>query len=221
MQKYRLGVLRVVTRHDPTWLNKHGMIIENLFPDILTTSQCIEDQPEGIFDQASLQIAEPKIVHLALEMLKMEINGLFVSCASDPAVELIQRTTKIPVLGAGTASTLMALTYGKPVGVLGLDSEAPMPMQRLLNDRMTGAARPKGVVTPLDLYKPGAEGAFIDAAKDLKDNGAGAIALACTSFSTLGIASLLSQRVGIPVVDPVIAGAYLMHFMMISSSSCS
>ena len=42
------------------------------------------------------------------------------------------------------------------------------------------------------------------------------IALACTGFSTLGIAPLLSQRVGIPVVDPVVAGGYFIRYMMLT-----
>lgn len=214
--KMRLGIIKVLTNHDPDWLNNHGRIIEKLFPDIRTISQCIEGQPQGIFDEVTLKKAEPKITRLASEMEKEGLDGLFVSCAEDPAVATIQWTAKIPVLGAGTASALMALSYRRPVGVLGLDAKAPTPIQILLGDRMSGAARPKDVVTALDLYKSGAEDAFIAAAENLREQGAGVIALACTGFSTLGIASRLSQKLGIPVVDPVIAGGYFIRFMMLA-----
>ena len=214
--KLRLGIIKVLTRLDPEWLNNHGRIIETLFPDIQTVTRCIEDQPQGIFDDVTLERGKPKVLRLAREMEREGLDGLFVSCAEDPAVEAIQAEAKISVLGAGTASALMALSYRKPVGVLGLDAKAPTPMQGLLEGRMIGASRPKGVINALDLYKPGGEDAFIAAARDLFDRGARVIALACTGFSTLGIAPLLSQRVGIPVVDPVVAGGYFIRYMMLT-----
>jgi len=214
--KLRLGIIKVLTSDDPDWLNSHGRIIERLFPDIKTVSRCIHDQPQGIFDKATLRKAEPKILRLAAEMEREGLDGLFVSCAEDPAVEGIQHSAGIPVLGAGTASALAALSYGRPVGVLGLDERAPTPMKVLLGNRMSGAARPKGVVNAFDLSKPGAEEDFVAAAMDLHEKGAGVIALACTGFSTLGIAPVLSRRIGLPVVDPVVAGGYFMRFMMMS-----
>lgn len=214
--KLRLGIIKVLTRHDPEWLNNHGRIIEDLFPDIQTVSRCIEDQPQGIFDELTLKRAEPKIIRLASEMKREGLDGLFVSCAEDPAIFQIMETAKIPVLGAGTASALMALSYRKPVGALGLDEKAPTPFQSILKNSLCGSARPKGVVTALDLHAAGAEDSFVVAAKGLRERGAGVIALACTGFSTLGIAPLLSQRVGIPVVDPVVAGGYFIRYMMLT-----
>lgn len=87
-------------------------------------------------------------------------------------------------------------------------------METLLGNRMTGTVRPKGVINALDLQQPGAKEAFVVAAKSLCDRGAGVIALACTGFSTLGIAPDLSRQIGVPVVDPVVAGGYFIRFMM-------
>lgn len=211
---FRLGIIKVLTRTDPEWLNNHGRIIENLFPDIQTVSRAIEDQPQGIFDETTLKRAEPKIIRLAVEMEREGLDGLFVSCAEDPAIAGIKDTAKIPVLGAGTASALMALSYRKPVGTLGLDDKPPTPFQSILGSSLCGSARPKGVVTALDLQTPGAEDSFVIAAAGLRERGAGVIALACTGFSTLGIAPMLSHRVGIPIVDPVVAGGYFIRYMM-------
>lgn len=210
----RLGIIKVLTREDPEWLNNHGRIIEDIFPDIETVSRCIEDQPFGIFDEVTLKAAEPKILRLATEMDRDGLDGIFVSCADDPAVAMIRETLKLPVLGAGTASALMALCYRKSVGTLGLSDKAPAPFHSILGDFLCGSARPHGVVTALDLHRPEAEDAFIIAAKGLVEKGAGVIALACTGFSTLGIAPVLSKQVGVPVVDPVVAGGYLMRYMI-------
>ena len=106
---------------------------KTLFPDIQTVTRCIEDQPQGIFDDATLKGRSPRSFGWLPEMEREGLDGLFVSCAEDPAVDsMIRQTAKIPVLGAGTASALMALSYRKPVGVLGLDARAPTPMHLLL-----------------------------------------------------------------------------------------
>jgi Asp/Glu/hydantoin racemase len=216
MKPLRLGIIKVLTRHDPEWLNNHGRIIEDHFPDLQTVSRCIEDQPQGIFDETTLRQAEPKILRLASEMEKEGLDGLFVSCAEDPAVFQIMETAKIPVLGAGTASALMALSYRKPVGVLGLDEKPPTPFPSILKDSLSGSTRPKGVMTALDLQSPGAEESFFEAAKGLRESGARVIALACTGFSTLRIAPMLSRKSGLPVIDPVVAGGYLIRYMMLT-----
>jgi Asp/Glu/hydantoin racemase len=213
----RLGIIKVLTRHDPEWLNNHGRMIENLFPDIRTVSRCIEDQPQGIFNETTLKLAEPKIIRLASRMEEEGLDGLFVSCAEDPAVSEIMKTARIPVLGAGTASALMALSYGKPVGVLGLDEKPPTPFSSILGSSICASARPEGVVTALDLQAPGAEASFAAAAEGLIRRGAGVIALACTGFSTLGVAQMLSRRIGVPVIDPVAAGGFFIRFMILAA----
>lgn len=218
IEKMRLGIIKVLTpaKPDPEWLNNHGRIIERLYPDLDTISRCIPDQPQGIFDEASQKMAEPKIMRLAEELDGEGVDGIFISCASDPAVDMTRLKVKVPVVGAGRPVALLALSYGQPVGVLGLRDTPPESVGAVLGKMMCGGAKPDGVITANDLYRPGAEDSFDAAAQRLLDKGAQVIALACTGFSTLGLAPMLSHHVGVPAVDPVAAAGCLIRFMMLA-----
>jgi Asp/Glu/hydantoin racemase len=100
------------------------------------------------------------------------------------------------------------------VGVLGLSGEALPSVSEVLGNHLCAAAAPKGVETANDLYGPGGEELFVEPAQRLIDRGAKAIALACTGFSTVGAAAGLTARLGVPVVDPVIAAGCVIRFMM-------
>jgi len=213
---FRLGVIKVLTKDDPDWIGNHGRIIEKFYPDLETVSRVIPDQPEGIHDQVSQAKAEPKIDALARQLAEEGVDGIFVSCAADPAVDRIRAWAGFPVTGAGAPVALMALAQGRPVGVLGLSGEPLPAVARVLGGHFCGAAAPLGVETANDLYAPGGEKAFIEPAQRLIDQGAKAIALACTGFSTVGAAASLTAKLGVPVVDPVIAAAGVIRFMMIT-----
>ena len=54
-----------------------------------------------------------------------------------------------------------------------------------------------------DLNTPAGQHAAITTARRLREEGAAVIALACTGFSTIGLAPQLERAAGIPVLDPV------------------
>ena len=64
-KKWRVGVIRVVTQHDPVLMKLHGELIERYFPMLETESRCIPDQPMGIHDPESKAVAIPKILETA------------------------------------------------------------------------------------------------------------------------------------------------------------
>lgn len=52
--------------------------------------------------------------------MKKNVNAIIISCADDPAIKEIRKTSKIPIIGAGTASTTLALAFGEKIGVIGM-----------------------------------------------------------------------------------------------------
>jgi Asp/Glu/hydantoin racemase len=68
--RYKVGLIRVVSITDENVLNIHGRIIERLFPEIKVISRSIEDQPEGIYDKETEKKAIPKILRIAEEFEK-------------------------------------------------------------------------------------------------------------------------------------------------------
>lgn len=206
---YSIGVIRVITLSDEKALKRHGDIIERTVPKIRTVSKCIEDQPKGIYDEESERIAIPKIIKLGKEFEEMKVHGIIISCASDPGVKELGEIVKIPVIGAGSATASIALAISDRVGVLGITNEAPKPYIDILGNYLVSYAKPEGVTTTLDIEHN--IDAIIKAAMKLKDEGSRVIALACTGYSTIGIAPIIQQKVNIPVIDPVVASAIVMY----------
>lgn len=206
MDRVKIGLIRVVSFSDPGIAGLHGELIESRFPGLEVVSRCIPDQPEGIFDQASEAAAVPKIRELARSMAGGDgIRALIISCAADPAVRELRDELSIAVIGAGSAAAGLALAVGHRIGALGITEETPQRMREILGERLVAEARPEGVRTTLDLMKEEGRQRAFQALRRITDRGARVIALACTGFSTLGIAPELEKRAGIPVIDAVVA----------------
>jgi Asp/Glu/hydantoin racemase len=207
---YNVGVIRVVSFTDDEMLNLHGKIIEEYYPMLKVTSKAIPDQPYGIHDDETENIAVPKIIELAK---KWEgIDALIISCAGDPAVHELRNILDIPVIGAGESTALLALRYGKVFGTLGITKDIPKAYTRILGDRIVGTCDVPGVVSTLDLMNEDGRKNVINKAFELKNLGAEVIALACTGMSTIGIAKEIEKACGIPVIDPVIAEGLVAYY---------
>ncbi|QNB45034.1 hydantoin racemase [Thermanaerosceptrum fracticalcis] len=209
MEKYRIGVIRVLTTQDPQILHAHGDLLERYFPQFQIETRCIPDQPYGIYDEVTFQVALPKIIKLALEWAPY-LDGLIVSCAGDPGVDELRKLLAIPVVGAGTATAAYSLTLGERVGIIGIEENSPAKYDRILGSRSVGYIRPEGVRNTLDLLTEEGREAVLHACRRLRGQGAEAIALACTGMSTAGIVPFLQKEVAIPVADPVIAEGIMM-----------
>lgn len=207
MDRKRVGLIRVLTTTDMDLLNLHGKLIMECFPQLEVTSACIPDQPEGIHDAETEAEAVPKVLELALRMECEGMEAVIVSCAGDPAVSTACRRLSVPVIGAGRAAACAACALERPVGVLGITEEVPDAILKTLGAAFVLNVIPQGVVSTLDLMRPGGEDAVIEAGRLLLERGAGAILLACTGLSTIRIADKMRAALGVPVVDPVRAEA--------------
>lgn len=203
MKKYNIGLIRVVSFDDEDLLNLHGEIIEEYYPALKVISKCIPDQPYGIHDDETEEMAVPKIIDLAKNW--EGIDALVISCAGDPAVNELRDILDIPVIGAGESAALLAKRYGNTFGVLGITKEVPRAYKEILGSNVVGTYDVEGVTSTLDLMNEHGRKKVIEKAIELKDLGAEVIALACTGMTTIGIARELEKVCNIPVIDPVIA----------------
>ena len=182
---WTVGVIRVITQ-DQEQADAHGLLIERAFPQVRVVSRCIPDQPEGVHDAATKRTAEP-----------------IVSCADDPGVAEARAIVGVPVVGAGESMATAAALHEGPVGVIGITPDAPPAFPRILGERLLANLVPDGVRDTRDLNTPAGQHAAITTARRLREEGAAVIALACTGFSTIGLAPQLERAAGIPVLDPV------------------
>ncbi|MBC7094442.1 aspartate/glutamate racemase family protein [Thermococcus sp.] len=212
MERYTIGLIRVLTIQDEELLNRHGKIIEKTFPELKVISKCIENQPKGIYDEKTEEEAKPKILRLVKEFENEGVDAIIISCAADPAVEEARKLVSIPDIGAGSAVSALALAYGRKIGVLNLTEETPRVIKEVLDTSLVAEDHPNGVTNTLDLMTDWGREEAIRAAKRLKEKSAGVIVLGCTGMSTIMIAPILEKEVGIPVIDPVIAtGVVTLH----------
>lgn len=201
--KKKIGLIRVLTTPDQELLQLHGRMIESCFPGLSVESRCIADQDEGIHDEASHAKALPKVLALGRAFADENVDAIYISCAGDPGVRLLQRELAVPVVGAGMAMAHVAGAYGVPVGVLGITDDVPEEIAKILGGRIVGSLRPPQIHTTLDLFRSEAMEEFAKAGRALKNKGAKLLLLACTGLATIGAAPELSRRVGLPALDPL------------------
>lgn len=203
----KVGIIRVLTTQVEDLLKAHGKLMESFFPQLETVSRCIQDQPEGVHDEHTKQIAVPKVVRLGREMEAEGLKALIISCADDPGLDELRAVVKIPVIGAGSAAASLALTLGRRIGVLTLTEGTPNPVRNILGNSFVTEIKPEGVTTTLDLLDRRKKVQLISSARELKAKGADVIVLSCTGYATIGIAQELKRNLGIHIVDPVLASA--------------
>ncbi|BCW71581.1 aspartate/glutamate racemase family protein [Arthrobacter sp. NicSoilB8] len=204
----RVGLIRVMTTSDRRLLNAHGRILQEAF-GFTVTSRCIPDQPSGVYDQASLAAAAPKVALLAREMAG-DADALIISCASDPGLAATRAAVDIPVIGAGSAAAAAAQTFGGRIGVLGLGAHVPGPISDALGERMLLIDGVGHVETPDAFLMPTGIFDTLAAAHMLVDAGADVIVQASTGLSSIGMAEVLRRRLGIPVIDAVTAAGSML-----------
>lgn len=208
---FEVGLIRVLTSDDQHFTDMHGQVIMDHFPGIHVESRCIPDQWEGIHSHELEAIAVPKIVALAQEFSDKDM--IIVSCADDPGVAEIRKVLpSMPVTGGGETTAALASKYGNKIGVLGIVDYAPKAYIRMLEDKLVAVERPEGVNSTLDLMTPEGKASCIACGRKIKEMGAEVIALGCTGLTTIGVAQLIEQEVGIPVIDPVLAEGTFAYF---------
>ena len=217
-KKYLIGVIRVITQEKEA-CECHGRLLESWFPQFSVISRCIPDQPEGVHDETSEAAAIPKIRKLAKEFEKQGVDGVIISCCGDPGLELVREDLSIPVVGAGESTALMSLRYGDKIFSLGITETAPKNYKKVLKERLIDNAIPEGVYSTLDLQDVQGWNSVCEKAKQLKENGAEVIALACTGMATMGIAPKLEEVIGISVLDPVMCEGLVMYMELLRKNS--
>src|SRR5699024_12647123 len=96
------------------------------FLNIDGRTECISSQWNGIHDKQTEKLATPKIVDLAEEMVHTnQFSALTVSCAADPALDVLREKQSIPIIGAGSSVANIAKAAGKKGEVMGNTNDVP------------------------------------------------------------------------------------------------
>jgi allantoin racemase len=168
--------------------------------------------PAAIESAHDAGLVVPELIRLGPMAEKRGIAAVIIGCYSDPGLDALLEVLTIPVIGPGAAALHLAAQLGTRIGVLTPSGRGFGPMGARM--RALGlapllvAARGIGLsVIDLATQRPGAiDKAALAARAAVDEDGADVLVLGCMSMAFLpGICESLSERVGVPVINPVVA----------------
>jgi allantoin racemase len=169
--------------------------------------------PAAIESAHDAAIVVPELVRLAPLAEQRGYAAIIIGCYSDPGIDALRELVKIPVIGPGAASLHLAAQLGTRLSILtpagrGFGRVAARLRALGLADLLASVRGIGLSVMDLAQQTPGALDKAAAAARLAVDqDGADVLVLGCMSMAFLpGICEDLGERVGVPVVNPVIAG---------------
>ena len=157
-------------------------------------------------------------VRLAGALVRDEVTkdtkaaAFVIACYSDPGLAEARQETSKPVFGMAESAILTAVTRGGDFGVISiLDQSVPRHMKHLEERGMAHFCAGDRPINMTVAESASADGAFkrlVEVGSDLLEkDGAKSIILGCAGMARHRTA--LEAELGIPVIDPVQAGAVM------------
>lgn len=186
-------------------------MIDCLTPVISATHHEIEctelaKSPPGI--ETDAHVAEV-IPYLVERVESADADAIVVACFSDPGINSIRDAAKVPVVGIAEAAYLAALGLGKRFGIVSLGhSSINRHLRYLKTLQLEGRlAGDRSInMTVVELMAGNVVETIVRTGRQLRDeDGADVIILGCAGLG--GYRAALEAELGVPVIDPVQAGA--------------
>ena len=168
--------------------------------------------PAAIESAHDAGLVGPELIRLAPLAQQRGYSAIIIGCYSDPGIDALREMLTIPVVGPGAASLHLAAQLGTRISVLtptgrGYGRVAAR-LRALGIAPLLASVRGIGLsVMELARQTPGALDKAADAARvAVHEDGADVLVLGCMSMAFLpSICEALGERVGVPVVNPVMA----------------
>jgi allantoin racemase len=168
--------------------------------------------PAAIESAHDAGIIVPELIRLAPLAQARGFDAIIIGCYSDPGLDALREMLQISVIGPGAASLHLASQLGTRISLLTPAGRGFGRVAARLRSLGIGSllASVRGIgLSVMDLARqtPGALDKAADAARSaVEQDGADVLVLGCMSMAFLpGICEDLGRRVGVPVVNPVIA----------------
>jgi allantoin racemase len=168
--------------------------------------------PAAIESAHDAALVVPELIRLAPLAEERGFDAVIVGCYSDPGLDALREMLRIPAIGPGAASLHVAAQLGTRVSLLTPAGRgfgrAAARMRALALGPLLASVRGIGLsVMDLARQAPGALDKAAEAARAaVEEDGADVLVLGCMSMAFLpGICEDLSERAGVPIVNPVVA----------------
>ena len=179
-------------------------------PDVELHMECLTQNHIEIDSALDAALAAPEIISMAIRAEREGYDAVVLYCFSDPAVDACREVLSIPVVGGGQASCLLAPLVGRQAGLLLADTTRYAEKQLFVAGCGVDASRISAIggidARGVDLWAERERLLELLAQAGerlLRTSGVQVLLLGCLSF--LGLAKPLSERLGVPVIDPAVA----------------
>ena len=205
---------------------RERMLSQVARPDTFISMDCITETKVSIDSAVDVVFSGAEVVKLAIQAEAEGFNAVILYCLSDPALAACRESVRIPVIGAGQVSMLLAASLGYRFSILTI-SEQRIPEKeesvRYSGVDLTRLASIRSVDIPGDDPRkdiPATIQKLIEAGSLCKEKDrAHVLILGCLSFAGMG--PEVANSTGLPVIDPAFASvnmAELLHSQQLSHS---
>lgn len=154
-----------------------------------------------------LAMAVPGVLH-QIDRHQEDTDAIVLGCFGDPGLRAAREISRVPVIGGGEASMVLAQLYARRFGIIKIRaSNIPETEVALAALNLSGMCVGTGVID-MAFYE-----VLDDTAKTLElltregrkliDRGAGTIILGCMSLGLGPLSAELSQALQVPVINPI------------------
>lgn len=170
-----------------------------------------ENGPPAVESAADIAMVYPHLRDAAGGWRDAGFDAVVIGCFSDPGVVALAERAELPIIGPGEAALLAAVQLGERFSVLSSNPTPPGLRRRIrgigIEAMFVSEVLVDGSVADLvrdpDSHVP----SIIAQARGCVAAGADVLVLGCLAMSFMpGLPDRLAEAVGVPVINPVIAG---------------
>lgn len=178
-----------------------------------------ENGPGSVESRTDAALTVPELLKSVEQSERDGYHAVIVSCYSDPGMEAARELVSIPVVGSGQASMHVAAQLGGRFSIIaprdGAGSRAYENPRKYGLSQNYASTRGVGL-SVMDLAKDRdrtIERIVEVGRRAVDEDGADTLILGCMSMAFHDITGELSERIGVPVVNPVPASLALAEFL--------
>lgn len=186
-----------------------GILQKYVGNDVELHMECLTKNKIEIDSALDAVLAAPEIISMAYKAQQNGFDAVVIYCFSDPAIDACRELLSIPVIGAGQAACLQAPLISRQTGLLLANCRRFAEKKLYIEQCGVAPARISAIggidVSDIDFWhqRDITLELLAKAGEQLiTEYKVQALILGCLSF--LGLAGPLSQRLGVPVIDPAI-----------------
>ena len=183
---------------------------EHVGKDVLIDITDVEQGPSSIESAYEEYLSIPETVKKVVQAEKEGFDGVIVGCYGDPGLDAMREMVKIPVVGPGETSMLVASMLGHRFSIITvMDSVVPSleKLARIVGvDGKLASVRAANIPI-LDLKKDiemTKRRMIAESEKAMANERADVIILGCMSMAFMGVSEEMQEALGIPVVNPAV-----------------